>query len=43
MVTYAGMVTAEMFQSSQNCDVMQKMTETFDEVGSACMRTLLSC
>ncbi|XP_053240051.1 cohesin subunit SA-2-like isoform X3 [Podarcis raffonei] len=26
-----GMVTAEMFQSSQNCDVMQKMTETFDE------------
>ncbi|XP_061482984.1 cohesin subunit SA-2-like isoform X2 [Rhineura floridana] len=26
-----GVVTAEMFQSSQNCDVMQKMTETFDE------------
>ncbi|XP_048348678.1 cohesin subunit SA-2-like isoform X1 [Sphaerodactylus townsendi] len=26
-----GMVTAEMFQSFQNCDVMQKMTETFDE------------
>ncbi|XP_015266465.1 PREDICTED: cohesin subunit SA-2-like [Gekko japonicus] len=26
-----GMVTAEMFQSLQNCDVMQKMTETFDE------------
>ncbi|XP_077199485.1 cohesin subunit SA-2-like isoform X2 [Paroedura picta] len=26
-----GMVTAEMFQNSQNCDVMQKMTETFDE------------
>ncbi|XP_066477866.1 cohesin subunit SA-2-like isoform X2 [Tiliqua scincoides] len=26
-----GMVTAEMFQSLQSCDVMQKMTETFDE------------
>ncbi|XP_060625830.2 cohesin subunit SA-2-like [Anolis sagrei] len=26
-----GMVTAEMFQSVQNCEVMQKMTETFDE------------
>uniref|UniRef100_A0A6J0TXW5 Cohesin subunit SA n=1 Tax=Pogona vitticeps TaxID=103695 RepID=A0A6J0TXW5_9SAUR len=26
-----GMVTAEMFQSLQNCEVMQKMTETFDE------------
>ncbi|KAJ7319659.1 hypothetical protein JRQ81_019170 [Phrynocephalus forsythii] len=26
-----GMVTAEMFRSWQNCEVMQKMTETFDE------------
>ncbi|XP_015743402.1 cohesin subunit SA-2-like [Python bivittatus] len=26
-----GMVTAEMFQSLQNCEVMHKMTETFDE------------
>lgn len=29
------MVTAEMFQSLQKKDVMQKMTETFDEVGTA--------
>uniref|UniRef100_A0A670XYW2 Cohesin subunit SA n=1 Tax=Pseudonaja textilis TaxID=8673 RepID=A0A670XYW2_PSETE len=26
-----GMVTAEMFQSLQNCEVMHKMTEKFDE------------
>lgn len=30
-----GMVTAEMFQSLQNCEVLHKMTEKFDEVGSS--------
>lgn len=29
------MVTAEMFQSLYKKDVMQKMTETFDKVGTA--------
>lgn len=33
------MVTAEMFQSTHKNDVMQKMTETFDEVGAV----LTSC
>lgn len=28
------MVTAEMFQSLHKKDVMRKMTETFDEVGT---------
>lgn len=29
------MVTAEMFQSLYKKDVMRKMTETFDKVGTA--------
>lgn len=33
--TFLGMVTAEMFQSLHKKDVMQKMTENFDEVGKA--------
>lgn len=33
IVVSIGMVTAEMFQSLENCEVMHKMTEKFDEVG----------
>ena len=44
-ITFLGVVTAEMFQNSHQqdanrihsnkMDVIQKMTETFDEVGAA--------